>query len=78
MGSTHRISVSVPVTEQHVCPECKGKTRQFRAENLATGRPSTTANTVRVNHLSDCARWNYIARTWPRLVGMREIATPVI
>lgn len=78
MGSAHRISVKVPVKQQYFCPECGGKTRQFRAEDDSTGRPATSMNTVRVDHRNDCARWNFIVRTWPRLVGMRKIATPVI
>lgn len=78
MSTSHRLTVSVPAVKQHICPECGGKTRQFRPETEGQGRPSMSANTVRVDHRNDCARWNHIMRLWPKLVGMRQVATPVI
>jgi hypothetical protein len=74
----NKFTVAVDAKKQHVCPECKGKTRQFRPDEGNVGRPSSAMNTVRVDHHLDCARWNFIMRTWPKLVGMRKIATPVI
>ena len=76
--TSHRFTVHVPAVKQHICPECGGKTRQFRPEETKSGRPTNLLNTVRVDHRSDCARWNHIVRMWPKLVGMRQIATPVI
>lgn len=69
---------TVQVEKVYICPECRGKTRQFQPEPGAAGRPVKTMNTVRVDHHDDCARWNYIVRRWPKLVGMRKIAIPVI